>query len=289
MEDSQATPLSGASSPAAAPPAPTRAFTPVPFVFAQRQMGCALLLSLAVHGGVLALALWGLGREFIAPPPTMRLIFVAPPSLPPPPPLGVPEGKGSAPIAEAPPQKVEKPPPPVKPKLKPPKRLVTPKRTAKLKELEPLPPPVVEPPVTAPAAAPIKEPQAGVATGSVEGVTGGVPGGVKGGTPGGVVDGTISALLRVDQVAHPPVLISRVDPDYPEVARLREIEGRVVLEAIVDSEGQIEPEIKVLQSVVLLDKAAIEALQQWRFTPGRNENGRAVRVVLEVPIRFILE
>jgi protein TonB len=184
---------------------------------------------------------------------------------------------------------MEKPSLPVTPKPKPAKRLVIPKQVVKLKELKPPPPVAAEPLATAPAITSVEEPQAGVATGSVEGVEGGIPSGVQGGTLGGEKDGVIAAPLRIDQVAHPPVLISRVDPDYPEIARLREIEGRVVLEAIVDREGQIESEIKVLKSVAVLDKAAIEALKHWRFTPGRDENGQAVRVILEVPIRFMLE
>jgi len=264
---------------------PVRAFTTVPFVFARRQRGRAWLLSLVVHGGVLALALWGLGREVIMPASTVKLVFVAPP---PPPPLGVPEGKGAASVAKAPSHKVEKPLPPVRSQPKPPKRVVVPKQIVKLKELKP-PPIAVEPPVTTPAPTSGEEPQVEIATGSVEGVEGGVADGVKGGTVGEVKEGLISTLLRIDQVAHPPVVVSRVDPDYPEIARLREIEGRVMLEAVVDHEGRIEPEIKVLQSVAVLDNAAIAALKQWRFTPGRNENGQAVRVILEVPIRFALE
>jgi protein TonB len=196
-----------------------------------------------------------------------------------------------APVAEAHSRKVEKPLPPVtaKPKLKPPERLVIPKEATTLKKRTPPLPAVTEPPVTTPTATSDEEPQAGVATGSVEGGEGGVVGGVKGGTIAGAVDGAIAAPLRVDQVAHPPVLVFRVDPDYPEVVRLREIEGRVLLEAIVDQEGQIEPEVKVLESIPVLNNAAIAALKQWRFTPGSDENGHTVRVILEVPIRFVLE
>ncbi len=62
-----------------------------------------------------------------------------------------------------------------------------------------------------------------------------------------------------------------------------------MLEAIVDREGQVEPEITVLQSVPVLNNAAVTAVRQWRFTLGRGENGQAVRVILEVPIRFMLE
>jgi hypothetical protein len=168
------------------------------------------MVSLIVHGSLLVLALWGVGREIATPAPTVRLVFVAPP----PPPLGAPEGKGSAPIAETPLQKAEKPPPPVKPKLKPPKRLIITKQVVKLEELKPSPPIAVEPPVTTAATTPVEEPRTGVATGRVEG---------EGGMAGGVVSGVIAAPPRVDQDARPPVLIARVDPDYPEVARLREI------------------------------------------------------------------
>lgn len=288
MEDSQVTSLVVEPSRAAVPATLVRAFTNVPFVFVRQQRGWAWLLSLVVHGGVLALALWGLGREVITPPSVVRLVFVAPPPPPPPLLLGVPEGKGAAPVAKALPPKVEKPSPPVKPQPKPPKRVVVPKQVVKLKELKP-PPVAVEPPIIPPATNSSEEPQGGIATGSGEGVEDGVADGVKGGTVGGVKGGLISTPLHINQVAHPPVIVSRVEPDYPEIARLREIEGRVVLEAIVDREGQIEPEIKVLTSVAVLDKAAIEALKHWRFTPGRDENGQAVRVILEVPIRFVLE
>jgi len=257
----------------------------VPAALVGRRRRRAWFISLTVHGGLLLLALWGLGHEVLAPTSIVRLVFVAPPPPPPPPPLGVPEGKGSVPVAEPPPQQVDKPPQPAKPEAKVTKRLIVPKQVVKLKDLKPEPPVVVEPP----AVVPPEEPQAGVATGSVEGVTGGVPGGVKGGTPGGVVREIITAPLRLDQVAQPPVVMSRVAPDYPEMARVRGIEGRVLLEAIVDREGRIEPEIKVLKSVTTLDKAAVEALRQWRFTPGRDANGQTVRVILEVPIRFVLE
>jgi len=240
------------------------------------------VLSLAVHAGILALGLWGLGREAIEPPPPVRLVFVEPPPPPPPPP-GAPEGAAPAPIVQTLPPKVKKPPVVVKPKPQPtpPKRLTVPKQTIPLRDIKPPePPPVVESPVETLA----EQPQ-GVATG----VVGGVLGGVEGGTPGAVVGGRIAAPLQLDQVAQPPVVILRVPPHYPEVARRRSIQGRVVLEAIVDREGRIESAITVLQSVAILDTAAIDALRQWRFTPGRDANGQTVRVMLKVPIRFVLE
>lgn len=287
MEDSQAALLSMEGELlSTAPIAAVPVYTAVPAALAGRRRGRAWVLSLAVHGGVVALALWGLGREVLLPPPPVRLVFVAPPPAP----LGVPEGKGTVPVAEAPPPVVpppvvEKPPEVPKPTPQKPKRLTVPKKIVKLQEIKPELPAPVEPAT----AEPIGEPQTGIATGSAEGVAGGIAGGVAGGTRGGTVGGTITSPLRIDQVAQPPLVISRVEPDYPEMARLRSIEGRVLLEAIVDREGRIEPGITVLQSVTWLDKAVMEALRQWRFTPGRDANGQAVRVIIEVPIRFVLE
>ncbi len=91
-----------------------------------------------------------------------------------------------------------------------------------------------------------------------------------------------------DQVDEPPVLLSRVVPAYPEDARRRRIEGEVVLRVVVDSNGRVENSIKVIESIPMLDRAAIEAVRKWRFSPGRNRDGTAVRVLLEVPLRFTL-
>ena len=276
MEDGHRAHLSSEAPLASAVPpvAPrVRSLPDVSLALAGRQRGRAWILSLAVHGGILALALWGVGREAIAPSPAVRLVFV----VPPPPPLGVPERTGDAPVAEAPPRVAQ-------PKREVPKRVVMPKQTVKLLDHKPEPPAVEQA-----AAVPAEQPQAGVAPGTVGGTTGGVTGGVVGGTLGGTVGGTLTGPLRLDHVAQPPVIVSRVEPDYPYAARLQGIEGQVLLEAIVDRNGRIEAEITVLKSVAMLDKAAIEALRQWRFTPGRDANGQTVRVIVEVPIRFVLE
>ncbi len=128
----------------------------------------------------------------------------------------------------------------------------------------------------------------GVAQGSVGGVEGGVVGGVRGGTPGGVVGAAGRGPVSIGAVAQRPTLVRRVPPNYPPEARRRGLEGLVLLEAVLDVEGNVEPNVKVLTSVPELDRAAIEAVRQWRFQPARGRDGSPVRVILEIPIRFVL-
>ena len=113
-------------------------------------------------------------------------------------------------------------------------------------------------------------------------------GGVEGGIAGGVVGGRGTEPVPVGSVARPPLLVRHVMPEYPPEARRRGIEGLVRLDAVLDLKGRVEDPIRVLESVPDLDAAAIAALRAWRFSPARNAQGEAVRVILEVPIRFVL-
>ncbi len=111
----------------------------------------------------------------------------------------------------------------------------------------------------------------------------------QGNSSKGITGGEEMAALPMSEVAEAPLLISRTVPHYPERARLLGIEGLVRLEAILNREGRIEREIKVLESIPLLDEAASTALKQWHFKPARDDSGRPVRVILEVPFLFTLK
>ncbi len=110
-------------------------------------------------------------------------------------------------------------------------------------------------------------------------------GGFASGVPGGMGDSPIDA----DQAAIPPVPLERVTPIYPMEARVREIEGDVVLEVVIDEKGNMVGPIRVKESIPLLDAAAIAALKQWQFSPARDRDGRPVRVILDVPLHFVLD
>jgi periplasmic protein TonB len=83
-----------------------------------------------------------------------------------------------------------------------------------------------------------------------------------------------------------PERIHYVAPEYPALARAARREGTVILEAVLDTDGSVS-EARILRSVPLLDAAALEAVQQWRFTPTLL-NGEPVPVVLTVTVVFSL-
>ncbi len=80
----------------------------------------------------------------------------------------------------------------------------------------------------------------------------------------------------------------RVAPMYPATSRRRSEEGDVVLDVLVGADGRVT-QITVAGSSDFerLDKAAVAAVQQWRFVPGRVA-GEPQAMRLRVPIRFQL-
>jgi periplasmic protein TonB len=81
-------------------------------------------------------------------------------------------------------------------------------------------------------------------------------------------------------------LIHRVEPEYPEQARLHGIQGSVVLEVQIGSDGTVE-ELKVLSGQPLLAGAAMTAVKQWRFKP-RQINGQPATMQTTVTLNFRL-
>ena len=101
-------------------------------------------------------------------------------------------------------------------------------------------------------------------------------------------------LLQPVPMAHPPRisrmmegnLIHRVQPNYPFTAKSARIQGEVVLAAIIGKDGSIQ-NLHVLTGHPLLVKAAMEAVQQWRYRP-YVLNGEPVEVETQVTVNFVL-
>ena len=136
---------------------------------------------------------------------------------------------------------------------------------------------------------PVASQPSGVDAGVVGGVEGGVEGGVVGGVVGGVITDTApkDVPLRVGGDVKAPVVINRVEPVYPEVARKARISGIVIVECIIDKSGNVT-NVQVLKPLPFgLDQAAVDAVRRWKFRPG-TLNGQPVDVIFNLTVNFKL-
>lgn len=160
------------------------------------------------------------------------------------------------------------------------------------------PAPTTAPTFSAPAEIPVGiRPESGIDLRDEGGVVGGVEGGIPGGVLSGLLGGMVTEMMppppppppkpkRVGGELQPPALIHRVEPDYPGVAVSAKVTGTVILEATVDETGVVT-NVTVLRSIILLDKAAIKAVKQWRYQP-LILNGEPIPFILTVTVTFSL-
>jgi periplasmic protein TonB len=133
------------------------------------------------------------------------------------------------------------------------------------------------------------------------GVVGGVPGGIPGGQLGGVIGGIVNSSglayvpklqpvvpqrVRISQGVTSGLLIHKVEPPYPTIARAARIQGEVILKAIINREGAIQ-DLQLVSGHPMLVPAAIEAVKQWRYRPYLL-NGQPVEVETTITVIFTL-
>ena len=137
------------------------------------------------------------------------------------------------------------------------------------------------------------------ATGVVGGVPGGIPGGQVGGVIGGIINATSSLAavpkfvpvvpqrVRVSQGVTRGLLIQRIEPAYPTLARAARVQGDVVLSAIIDANGEIT-NLQLVSGHPMLVPAALAAVRQWRYKPYLL-NGQPVEVETTITVIFSLQ
>ena len=81
-------------------------------------------------------------------------------------------------------------------------------------------------------------------------------------------------------------LIRRVEPVYPELAKKARVSQEVILQVTVDEQGNVA-DIELLRGHPLLNQSAIDAVQQWRYSPTLL-NGEPVPVIATVTVNFLL-
>ena len=133
------------------------------------------------------------------------------------------------------------------------------------------------------------------AMGAMGGVPGGVPGGQMGGVIGGVIGGVGGAppppkpaqqRIRQGGAVQAAMLVNRVQPQYPPLARQTRISGTVRLHAIISKDGSVQ-QLEVLSGHPLLVQAALDAVRQWKYRP-TTLNGEPVEVDTTIDVIFSL-
>ena len=84
----------------------------------------------------------------------------------------------------------------------------------------------------------------------------------------------------------PPVIVAQVPPVYPDMARMAELEGVVMVRIGIDELGNVV-DAAIVQGIDGLNQAAIEAVYKWKFRPAK-QRGIPIPVRIVMPIRFVL-
>jgi periplasmic protein TonB len=83
------------------------------------------------------------------------------------------------------------------------------------------------------------------------------------------------------------MLIGKVIPAYPALARATRTSGTVVLQATISRGGTIE-NLRVVSGPAILRQTALDAVKQWRYRPYML-NGQPVEVETSVEVNFTLD
>jgi periplasmic protein TonB len=137
---------------------------------------------------------------------------------------------------------------------------------------------------------------------SSSGIEGGVVGGVPGGQSGGVIGGVLGSIVQSAPVAVPKIvtpkrvpvssgvvsglLIHKVQPSYPPLAKQARISGSVILQAVIGKDGSIQG-LKAVSGHPMLIPSALDAVRQWKYKP-YILNGEPVEVDTQVTVNFTL-
>jgi len=131
------------------------------------------------------------------------------------------------------------------------------------------------------------------------GVVGGIPGGQGGGVLGGILGGAGTGLAPPPPVAREkpaihrvggdvkePRILVHIDPVYPPIAKQARIEGTVIVDAVIDENGNVV-QAHAVEGPGLLIHSALDAVLQWKYEPTLL-NGERVPIAMHVEVTYHL-
>ena len=103
-----------------------------------------------------------------------------------------------------------------------------------------------------------------------------------------LVESQAPGVSEIPVITEPSFLYPPKPPKYPRQARRRNQQGTVLVEVLVDENGEtLDVEIYESSGFPLLDRAAVKAVTSWELQP-KIVGGKAVLSKVQVPVRFFL-
>lgn len=97
---------------------------------------------------------------------------------------------------------------------------------------------------------------------------------------------TLTGLPLIAETTTPSLKTGAM-PEYPDLARNTGIEGTVMVEALIDENGNVFAAEIVESPAVVLETPTLLAIRDWKFEPARKD-GEAVMQVIRIPVKFSL-
>ena len=90
-------------------------------------------------------------------------------------------------------------------------------------------------------------------------------------------------LVSLHPAAEVPETV--VLPEYPPIALQKNMQGRVVVNAVISKDGTLQ-NLRLQGRPSLLSGSVLEALRKWRYRPRTTQNGVPVEVETQITIDF---
>jgi TonB family protein len=117
--------------------------------------------------------------------------------------------------------------------------------------------------------------------------TGGIIRGILSSTPVSRPPGWLPTRVRVSQRVSEALLIKKVEPQYPQNAQQKHIEGVVILNAVINARGDVQ-DLTVLSGDPFFASAATEAVKQWKYKPYLLD-GEPTNMETQISVSFAVE
>jgi protein TonB len=109
-----------------------------------------------------------------------------------------------------------------------------------------------------------------------------IPKGIVGGLGKGV------QVFDIKDLDQPPVVRANAPVQYPFEMKRAGVEGEVVVEFIVDMEGNVRNPFVVRSTQREFDQPALQSIVKWKFKPGRKGGKNVNTSRVQLPIKFTI-